>query len=59
MDARAVCWAWREGMAEALVEMEVWRVWVRVLERVVRRWSFSGFRGTGGAGRLEVMEKEW
>lgn len=45
-------------MAEALVEMEVWRVWVRVLERVVRRWSFSGFRGTGGAGRLEVMGRE-
>jgi hypothetical protein len=28
------------------------------LERVVRRWSFSGFRGTGGAGMFEVTGKE-
>lgn len=58
MDARAVCWAWREGRAEALEARELWRVWVRVLERVESRWSFSGFRGTGGAWRCEEMGRE-
>lgn len=31
-----------------------WRFWVRVEERVESRASFSGLRGIGGAGRLEV-----
>jgi hypothetical protein len=58
VDARAVCCAWREGRAAALEASEVCRVWVRVVERVESRWSFSGFRGTGGAGRVEVMGRE-
>jgi hypothetical protein len=34
--------------------MAVRRVWVSVEDRVDRRASFSGLRGIGGAGRLEV-----
>ena len=58
MCAMAWCWARREGRAEAFCEIDWWRVWVRALESVVRRWSFSGFRGTGGAGMVEVMGRE-
>ena len=49
---RAVCWAWREGRAEALELIVEWSCSVRVRERAERRASFSGFGGMGGAGRL-------
>ena len=49
---RAWCWDERAGRAEAFWAMPLWRLLVRVLERWVRRASFSGLRGMGGAGML-------
>jgi len=50
---RAWCWARRGGRREALWVMLVWRVWVRVRERVRRTASFWGLGGMGGAGMSE------
>ena len=49
------CWVERGERAEWDWVIKDWRVVVRWVERVVRRASFWGLRGTGGAGR-EVDE---
>ena len=41
-------------MAEEFWEMAACRFLVRVVDKVDTRASFSGLRGIGGAGRLEV-----
>lgn len=52
VEVRARDWECRAGSWEVCCWMEVWRWVVKVEERWVRRASFSGLRGMGGAGRL-------
>ena len=42
-------WACREGRVDVFWWMVECSWWVRVVERAVRRASFSGFGGIGGA----------